>query len=149
MYQNQQKEIPILLSLKEIYFDEIKSGVKRYEYRKRYVEQPSLAYMYCSSPTKAIKGIIRFGTPIVGTPEEISAISERETGEGAETAEYLKGKEKGFAIPIFTWEEIRPISLSTLRWLFPRFVPPQSYYRLDDKADLQEYLESHRSSSTR
>jgi predicted transcriptional regulator len=143
MLQNQEK-IVVLLSLKEEYFNEIKSGIKRYEYRKRYVKQPTTAYIYCSSPVKAIKGIIQFGTPIVGTPEEISAISEKETGEGSLTAEYLKGKMEGYAIPILSWEEINPISLNTIRSDFQGFVPPQSYYRLDNKTDLLKYLEAKR-----
>lgn len=144
MSQKHEKQISILLSLKEKYFNEIKSGIKRYEYRKRYVDMPSVAYIYCSSPTKAIKGIIKFDTPIIGTPEEISDISERETGEGALTAEYLKGKEKGYAIPVISWEEIEPVTLSTLKHDIPNFIPPQSYYRLDNKPKLHQYLESKR-----
>jgi predicted transcriptional regulator len=140
----EQKRIPILLSLHEPYFEEIKSGIKRYEYRKRYVEQPSIAYIYCTSPVKAVKGIVVFDTPIIGPPELISDISEKETGEGALTAEYLKGKDKGYAIPVVSWQEIESISLDELRDQVSGFVPPQSYYRLDNKPELLEYLESKR-----
>lgn len=134
--------VQILLSLKEEYFDEIKSGKKRYEYRKRYVETPSVAYIYCSSPVQAIKGIVQFDAPIVGTPEEISAISEEETGEGKLTAEYLKGRDKGYAIPVLSWTELPPITLQEIQFHFPNFAPPQSYYRLDNKPDLLQFLET-------
>ena len=144
MNAKKQRRIPILLSLHESYFEEIKKGIKRYEYRKRYVKQPSFAYIYCTSPAKAVKGIVVFDTPIIGSPELISEISEKETGEGALTAEYLKGSNKGHAIPVVSWQEIEPISLDELRAHIAGFVPHQSYYRLDNKPELLEYLKSRK-----
>ncbi|MDQ0417642.1 putative transcriptional regulator [Croceifilum oryzae] len=134
----------ILLSLDKLYFEEIKSGTKKYEFRKKYLNVPSTAFIYCPSPDQKIRGVVQFDTPIIGSPEEISLISQESTGEGDLTAEYLKGKKQGYAIPVMGWEEITPLSLHELRFHFPNFVPPQSYYRLDHKPDLLEFLLSSR-----
>ncbi|WP_131849852.1 hypothetical protein [Baia soyae] len=114
--------------------------MKKYEFRKKYLNAPSIAFIYCPSPDQKIRGMIQFDTPIIGSPEKIASISQESTGEGDLTAEYLKGKKQGYAIPIMEWEEIKPLTLHEIRFLFPNFVPPQSYYRLDHKPDLLEFL---------
>jgi predicted transcriptional regulator len=137
---DKEQEIPVLISLHEKYFEEMKQGSKRYEYRRRYLNLSSMAFVYCPNPIKAIKGVVRFGKPTVGTPEEIAVIS----GRDIKTWDYLKGGDKGYAIPVLAWEDIEPITLEKLRQRFPGFVPQQSFYRLDRKPELLEFLQANR-----
>lgn len=135
----------LLLSLKEKYFNMILKGEKRYEYRKRFRKETVNAFIYLSSPRKALGGYIAFGKPLYQSVEEIAALYEREHGKGyQEMLEYFKGYAKAFALPINNVESFTPIPLNTLRELFPGFVAPQSYSVLDNYPNLLEFLEKRR-----
>lgn len=56
----------VLMSMREVYFNEILTGKKHYEYRKKYCESESIAYIYISKTRKEIVGKIWFGKPIIG-----------------------------------------------------------------------------------
>lgn len=50
----------ILLSFKPFWAEKIMTGEKIYEYRKRFGNEPVMAYMYVSKPIKAIQRSFRF-----------------------------------------------------------------------------------------
>lgn len=51
----------MLLSFKPEVYVKIKAGVKFFEYRRNFPDEPVMAYMYVSSPVKAITGIVYLG----------------------------------------------------------------------------------------
>ena len=51
----------LLLSFQPYWVEKIMNGEKIYEYRKRFCNEPVIAYMYVSTPVKAVTGIIHLG----------------------------------------------------------------------------------------
>lgn len=130
----------ILLSLQEKPYNEIKSGEKIYEYRTRYQKVPTTAFIYVSQTVKKITGIIEFDTPIIGTDEEISRLAESlKEGSYQGMKQYLN-KGIGYAIQVKKLIEIEPVSLQTLRERFSNLVVPQSYYLINNKKELLDFL---------
>ncbi len=130
----------VLMSLQEKHYNEIKSGRKRYEFRKRYCKSQTTAFIYVSKKIKAIKAIITFGEPIYGTSEEISEISEKSNPNSySSMMEYLN-KGNGVALPIIEMYEIKEVPLEELREKFEGFTAPQSYYKLNKKPELLQFL---------
>lgn len=48
----------MLLSFRPDVYEKIKSGLKIFEHRRNFPDEPIMAYMYVSSPVKAITGIV-------------------------------------------------------------------------------------------
>lgn len=55
----------MLLSFRPDVYEKIKSGVKIFEHRRNFPDEPIMAYMYVSSPMKAITGVVYLGKGIV------------------------------------------------------------------------------------
>ena len=51
----------MLLSFRPDVYEKIKSGVKIFEHRRNFPNEPIIAYMYVSSPVKAITGVVYLG----------------------------------------------------------------------------------------
>ena len=51
----------MLLSFRPDVYEKIKSGLKIFEHRRNFPDEPIMAYMYVSSPVKAITGVIESG----------------------------------------------------------------------------------------
>ncbi len=126
-----EKKRFVLMSLREKPWRKIVSGEKRYEFRTRYPEAETMAFVYVTRAVKKLCGIILFDRPVAGTAEEISAISERENPGSYEAMMEYFFKGKGYAIPVRRVMEFAPVSLEEIREKFPDFVVPQSYYYLD------------------
>jgi predicted transcriptional regulator len=132
----------IMISLEKQYLDQIRSGIKKFEYRRRFVDQPCRAYLYITAPFKAVMGYIDLGKPIIGTPEEISKLAEsHREGIGDEIFEYMQSSDKGYAIPILKLVELEKVSLDYLNKNFD-FTAPQGYMIIDKKPKLLAKLES-------
>jgi len=130
----------VLMSLWEEYFEEMLSGIKRYEYRKRYRKVPTKAFIYISKTKMSIGALIEFGQPIFGTTAEIAKLCESEQpGTYKAMDEYLSGG-KGVAIPIKAIYHFTPIHLDELMREIPEFTAPQSYYMLNDKVKILDLL---------
>lgn len=130
------------MSLRESYYQQILAGEKKYEYRTRFLKEKSTAYIYISKSIKKVVAIIEFGVPIYGSDKEIAAIAETEKEGNYEIfLEWLNGK-KCYAVPIERIKAIEPVSLDELRQKFPDFVVPQSYYCLNKKRELLQFLQS-------
>lgn len=137
-----EEEIPhVLMSLREEYYNEILNGNKHFEYRTRYLKNKSIAYIYISKTKKCIVAKIKFGKPIIGEAHEIALIANQENpGCYQEMLNYFSHG-IGYALPIEDITIINEIKLDNIRNEFPSFVAPQSYYILDKKIELLEYLE--------
>ena len=59
---NQKKHI--FLSFRPEFFRPILYDIKKYEYRKRFCDEPTCAYLYLSSPVKKVIGIMQLGKRI-------------------------------------------------------------------------------------
>lgn len=130
----------LLLSLQPKYWQLILEGKKKYEYRRSFRLEAVRAYIYVSSPRQEVAGFIDFGVPIIGAPNEIAEIAERQaSGSRQDILDYLKGKDVGYAIPILLFEEMTPVSLAELRSRFD-FAPPQSYQVLDNNPELRDFI---------
>lgn len=111
---------------------------KLLEYRRVFPKDCSYAYMYVSSPVKAICAIINFGkkysieewkNEYKGNTEVIKRISSY-----SESYKY--------AMEIRSIQPIQPITLSELRTNVSNFVAPQSYILLDNNEELSIYINS-------
>lgn len=130
----------IILSLRPKPYTSILNGTKNYEFRRKFLRESVLAFIYVSSPTKEIRGYIEFGKPIVDSIDRIADIAEQEKlGSREGTLKYMNGLEIGFAIPILSIREIQPISLKELRYKY-NFTAPQSYINIQSNLSLKEDL---------
>lgn len=132
----------ILLSLQEEYFNQIKSGKKKFEYRKKFRKEPTKAFIYVSRTKKAILGLIDFGTPIYQDAEQIAQIAEKEKrGSYDSIISYIGKGNKGYAIPVKHFYSISSITLDEIKETIPRFYAPQSYLLLKPDMPLRIILE--------
>jgi len=133
----------LILSLQPRYWPMILDGSKRYEYRRVFRPDAMRAYIYLSTPRKAICGFVDFGTPIIGTPAQIAELAERQcAGSRPGMLDYLQGKVQGYAIPILACHDIAPIPLEVLVEEFG-FTAPQNYLMLEHHPHLRDFLARH------
>lgn len=138
----------VVLSIKPIYSEKILAGRKTVELRRRFpVSAPNgtLAYIYSSSPVKAMVGtalirdVLKLPIEQIWTEFETTAFIERPLFD-----EYFDGLDHGYAL---VFEDVksfsRPLPLHELREQFG-FEPPQSY--LYAKRDLRRALRNERAS---
>jgi predicted transcriptional regulator len=140
MIKDTRPKRTIILSLRPEPFQAIVAGVKKYEYRRKFVKEGCSAFVYVTSPIKAIRGYIEFGEPISAHIQTIANISEQQKpGSREATLKYLQGLQTGFAVPILSYRTIQPLPLEELRTKY-QFTAPQSYIYLDTRACLKEDL---------
>ncbi len=136
------KNTNIVLSLREEYFSRILAGEKKFEYRKKFLNDSVTALIYVSKTKKEIAGIIEFDKSLVLSSEEIATKAD-EMGESvfSDMLAYFGERKIGYMIPVkkvYVFEQ--PISLETLRTIDERFFPPQSYCYLKEDSKLFQYL---------
>lgn len=130
----------IILSLQPEPYEMILQGIKKHEFRRKFPVVPVNAFIYVSSPVKAIQGYIEFGEPIVDEVERLGLIAEEEgSGTVSGISSYMKGLKKGFAIPIRSIREIEPLPLEELKQKY-LFAAPQLYITADSKPELKKEL---------
>lgn len=54
----------IFLSFRPEYFKPLLYGIKKYEYRKRFCDEETKAYLYLSGKSRQIVGIMELGKPV-------------------------------------------------------------------------------------
>jgi predicted transcriptional regulator len=126
----------MLLSFKAGVYQKVITGEKIYEHRKVFPDEPIKAYLYVSTPIKAVVGIMYLNnkTDIESWKEKYSydeKAVERITN-------YLQHHK--YAMEIVEFQDTNKIPLEQLRTDLPGFVVPQMYYFIDD-TPLLEYLE--------
>lgn len=135
-----EKERIVLMSLHKEYFKQMIHGEKHYEYRKRYCKEASTAYIYLPEKEKQIAGVICFEKPIIAKSKIIAELAEEvHDCDYDEMLEYLSN-DIAYAIPIRKVGIMKPIGLNEIREKIEGFMPPQSYYYLDKKPDLLEFI---------
>lgn len=130
----------MLLSFKPEVYEKIKSGKKKFEHRRNFPDEPIMAYMYVSSPVKAITGVVYLGKRhclsdwLEYYKEDSNAVTR--------IKEYMETYHYRYAMEIDSFQETSQISLDDLRENIPGFVAPQMYIYLDG-TELLEYIESN------
>lgn len=129
----------ILLSFQPYWADKIMQGEKVYEYRKRFCDEPVIAYMYVSTPVKAVKGIIKLGKRVPLTDWANFYSDNREVSQ--RIADSMTRNK--YVMQILSVQDTTSISLDKLRNDIKGFKAPQMYYDLDNNPVLKSYLESN------
>ncbi|MER7210671.1 hypothetical protein ABT340_26765 [Streptosporangium sp. NPDC000239] len=129
---------PILMTLYAEYYDLIWPGLKRHEFRRRFLAgQSTQWWVYLNAPVSRLRAVIDLGPAVVGTPERIAGIAEQtRVGNGASVLEYVQDLEQAYAIPILRVREYEGLSADDLRDRFGSWHPPQGYLRLRDPGNL-------------
>ena len=110
----------ILLSFKPYAYESVLLGLKKYEYRKRFLNEEVTAYLYLSLPIQQVVGILELGKTLVIDKEILKY--------DKETIVYKRLKvmqNEGIknAIPIKSLQLFEePISLKTLREIDKDFI---------------------------
>lgn len=128
----------MLLSFKPSVYEKIFGGIKIFEHRRNFPNEPIMAYMYVSKPVRAITGIVYLNNRHIIADWK----SEFKTDDMA--VERIQEYEKSYryAMEIAEFQETTEIGLDELKRDIPDFVAPQSYIYLDKNPDLLEYIES-------
>lgn len=132
----------ILLSLQEPYFNEILSGAKHYEYRKRFKKHSTKALVYISKTQKQVVGMIQFGQPVINRVDKIAALAERDQpGHYDAIKSYLGEAKQGYAIPVEAIYLFEPVTLAELKRQDPSFSVPQSYRGIQPSEPIWELFQ--------
>jgi predicted transcriptional regulator len=117
------------MSLNPEYYELIWQGLKRHEFRRRYLaERPTTWFVYLIAPVSRLAAVIDLGTAIVDTPRRIADIAEQaRVGNGESVYAYLQDLERGYAIPIKQVREYPGYSVDELAEMLGSFHPPQGY----------------------
>ena len=126
----------MLLSFKPEVYDKIKAGVKIFEHRRNFPDEPIMAYMYVSTPVKAITGIVYLGKRHLLSDWKEEFKYDKDAV--ARIEEYEKSYR--YVMEILEFQETSEISLDELRKNVPGFVAPQMYVYLNN-TDLGQYIE--------
>lgn len=126
----------IFLSFSPEWYTYIENGKKIYEHRKRFCDEPVVAYLYIGLPVQKIVAILE-----LGKREEITNWLEKYKDDPA-AIERIKVclTRNRYAMEIQTIQFIEPISIKTIIEKFPKFHIPQSYFYLDNKPELFDFL---------
>lgn len=134
---NKELSVPVMSFWPSVY-NRICDQTKLLEYRRRFPKNCEYAYMYVSSPVKAICGIVYFGKKYD---------LEEWKKEYAYDSEIIKRIDKNldnykYAYEIKAIQKIKPITLKSLRENNDGFVAPQSYLLLNNFPELAKYIKS-------
>lgn len=128
----------IFLSFRPEFFRPILYNIKKYEYRKRFCNEPVTAYLYLSSPIREVIGIMELGTPI-----NTSMLIEKFDNKSSvykRLNQNLNNKEN-FVIPIESLQLYKePIALEHIKEIEPNFFVPQSYLNIGKFSKLHSML---------
>lgn len=128
----------IFLSFNPKYFKPLLYGLKKYEYRKRFCDNETKAYLYLSQKEKRVIGIVEFGKPL--KLEKVIKELDKDSDVFKRVDEYLKKGNKK-AVPIKSLQLFKKsVSLDEIRQEISNFMPPQMYYVLDNNQKLKQLM---------
>jgi predicted transcriptional regulator len=125
----------LLMSIRPRFADQILSGVKRFELRRRplRVQPGAVVVVYASASLRAVIGaFVVDGILTSSVPTLWDELSGQLGVTKDEYDSYFAGTQVGHAIAVGARVRIDPIPLHLLRQRRPGFRPPQSYMYLPD-----------------
>lgn len=128
----------MLLSFIPKWYDDLSSGRKIYEHRKRFYTNTVCAYIYLGLPYRQI-----VAKTILGPKQNISEWL-TEFGDDPEAVKRIQDylTRSNVAMPIYSFQAIDPIDARIMEKEIPGFRVPISYMFLDDKPELLNYIQS-------
>lgn len=129
----------MLLSFKPHVYKKIYEGVKIFEHRRNFPNEPIMAYMYVSKPVRAITGIVYLSN------RHVLNDWEREFSYDSQAVQRIEDYKKSYryAMEIVEFQETNKNSLDELKMDLPNFVVPQSYIYLDNNTKLLKYIDEN------
>jgi len=135
----------VILSIKPEYCEKIRTGDKRYEFRKVVFnkrENIDKVFIYCTSPVKKIIGFFKIDEIIEDEPYNLWINYRDKAGVSKDQFfKYFKDTNVGYAIKILDTEFFEPLDP---REINPKFTPPQSFCYLDNENPFMRVLSSLR-----
>lgn len=128
----------VLLSFNPKYYEPLKNGEKKYEYRSRFANDDIKAYLYLSSPIRKVVAIVYFGKRI--SLEKMLEMYADNSNAVCRINDYINQYKKKYAVPVLKIDFLEPISLEEIRKHIPGFMPPQSYMIIKENSELEEIL---------
>lgn len=129
----------IFLSFRPEFFRPILYDIKKYEYRKRFCDEPTTAYLYLSSPIRKVIGIMELGKAL--HMDEIVSNYSKDSNEYARIIKCLEIGEK-YAIPIESLQLFKnPVPIEKIKEIKNDFSVPQCYLNLENYKSVLDYLE--------
>ena len=128
----------IFLSFRPEYFRPILYGIKKYEYRKRFCNEATTAFLYMSSPIQEVIGVMKLEKPIITTSIINNYSSNSEIFKRIERC--IENREL-FAIPIISFKLFKtPVSINNIKEIKPNFFVPQCYLNIEKHQEVFNYL---------
>lgn len=135
---NNKMKREIFLSFRPEFFRPILYGIKKYEYRKRFCQEPVTAYLYLSSTVREVIGVMELGEPLI-IKDLINDI-DKKTIAYSRLEECLENGEQ-YAIPIESLSLYKkPISIEEIKKIESSFHVPQSYLYIRKFSNLYNNL---------
>lgn len=132
----------IFLSFRPEFFRPILYNIKMYEYRKRFCDEPTTAYLYLSAPVQEVIGIMELGKPI-HTTEQINNYDKNSLIYNR-IKQCIENGEK-FAIPIESLQLFKqPVNIKELKKIDNNFNVPQCYLNIENFPNIYKYLTSQK-----
>lgn len=128
----------IFLSFSPEWYPYIENGKKIYEHRKRFCDEPVIAFLYLGLPIQKIVAILELGKRI---DMKLWLEQYKEDPMAVERIENSL-KRNNYAMEIRKVQFIEPIPIKEVIEQFPDFHIPQSYFYLDNKKELFEFIQS-------
>jgi predicted transcriptional regulator len=130
----------IFLSFRPEFFRPILYDIKKYEYRKRFCDEPTTAYLYLSSPVKKVIGVMELGKAL--HMDEIVSNYSKESEVHKRIVKCLDGGEK-FAIPIESFQLFKnPVPIEKIKEIQNDFSVPQCYLNLENYKNVLDFLKN-------
>ena len=128
----------LLLSFKPNVYEKVINGIKIYEHRRTFPEEPVKAYLYVSRPVQEITGIMYLGNrqSLEDWKREFSYDKD-----AIERIEKYQIKNR-YVMEIQQFQKTNGIALEQILKTFPNFRVPQMYINLDG-TPLLNYLEEN------
>ena len=129
----------VLLSFSYEWYGYLKNGLKVYEHRKRFCNEPVLAYVYLGLPYRIIAAKMTLGKPVsIRDWKEKYKYDDK----AIERIDDCLTR-NNVAMPILSFQEIEDIDIRQIESVFPDFRVPISYLYLDNKPEIYEYIKRH------
>ncbi|WP_239342559.1 hypothetical protein [Frankia sp. CiP3] len=122
----------IVMSLNSEYYELIWAGLKRHEFRRRFLEgQPVEWFVYLTAPVSRLAAVIELDAAVVDVPAAIAELAEQaRPGNGASVLAYVEDLPRAFAMPIRRVREYGGLDAVALKAELGTFHPPQGYIRV-------------------
>lgn len=128
----------MLLSFSPRWYEDLSSGRKIYEHRKRFYNDEVLAYIYLGIPHRQIVAKVILGKKI--NMSDWLALYEHDAQAIERIKDYMS--RSNVAMPIKSFQAIEPIDVRKMEREITGFRVPISYMFIDDKPKVFDYIKS-------